>query len=63
MSRYQLQIAEIGNNGQPLRRVQWDFPTLKNLVTFLKKYFPNSQALSIAGDQPCLGFNDVLAIS
>ncbi|MBF2025758.1 MAG: hypothetical protein IGS48_03200 [Oscillatoriales cyanobacterium C42_A2020_001] len=60
--RYQLQISEIGNNGQPQYRAQWDFPTLKNLTAFLKKYFPNSQALAPTGTQE-LAFEKVLAIA
>jgi len=43
--RYQLQISEIAADGQVFYRAQWDFPTLKTVVDFLKKNFPNSQAL------------------
>lgn len=60
--RYQLQISEIGNNGQPQYRAQWDFSTLRNLSAFLKKYFPNSQALTPTGNQE-LAFETVLAIA
>ncbi|EKQ68709.1 hypothetical protein OsccyDRAFT_3256 [Leptolyngbyaceae cyanobacterium JSC-12] len=60
--RYQLQISEVGNNGQPQYRAQWDFPTLRNLLVFLKTYFPNSQALMSAENQS-LAFEQVLAIA
>ncbi len=52
MGRYQLQISEVSWNGQPLYRAQWDFPTLRTLLTFLQRHFPDSQALAIAGHQP-----------
>ncbi len=61
--RYQLQIAEIRNDGQIIYRAQWVFPTLRNLLTFLKKYFPNSQALTMPENQPSLAFDTVLAIA
>ncbi|NJP09317.1 MAG: hypothetical protein HC866_07365 [Leptolyngbyaceae cyanobacterium RU_5_1] len=59
--RYQLQISEVGQDGRSLYRAQWDFPTLKNLLTFLKRYFPNSQALTPT-NQLSLGFDTVLSV-
>lgn len=61
--RYQLQISEISASGQPRYRAQWDFPTLKNLLVFLKKYFPNSQALASSSEHPSLAFEQVLAVA
>jgi hypothetical protein len=60
-SRYQLQISEISHTGQLCYRAQWDFPTLKNLVIFLKQYFPNSQALTAPGNQPT-AFEEILSL-
>lgn len=41
--RYQLQISEVCANGQLQYRAQWNFSTLKQVLAFLAKYFPNSQ--------------------
>lgn len=60
--RYQLQILEVGVNGHLQYRAQWDFATLKTLRTFLKTYFPESQALSSSG-YPSLAFDNVLSIA
>lgn len=60
--RYQLQISEIDSNGCPRFKVQWNFPTLKTLVLFLKKYFPNSQALISNNVQVTLGFDTALSM-
>ena len=60
--RYQLQISEIGSNGCPRCKVQWNFPTLKTLVLFLKKYFPNSEALISNNAQATLGFDTALSM-
>ncbi len=58
--RYQLQILEVGFDGQLQYRAQWDFPTLRTLQTFLRKYFPNSRGLAPMG-QPALSFEMVLS--
>jgi hypothetical protein len=47
--KYQLQICQMGQSGQLVYRAQWRFSTIRNLVRFLQKYFPDSQAL------PCTG--------
>jgi hypothetical protein len=60
--RYQLQICEIDSKGHPRRKVQWNFSTLRNLVVFLKKYFPNSEAFTHNEPQAGLGFDTVLAM-
>jgi len=60
--RYQLQISEIGSNGYPRCKAQWNFSTLRNLVIFLKKYFPNSEALSHNNARAGLGFDTILAM-
>jgi len=60
--RYQLQISEIDRNGCPRCKAQWNFPTLKTLVLFLKKYFPNSEALISNKAQATLGFDTALSI-
>ena len=60
--RYQLQISEIDSNGCPRCKVQWNFPTLKTLVLFLKKYFPNSEALISNNAQATLGFDTALSM-
>lgn len=59
--RYQLQISETKLNGQLQYRAQWDFPTLKSLMVFLNKYFPNSQALN-SFNSPALTFDQVLSV-
>lgn len=60
--RYQLQISEIGSNGYPRCKAQWNFPTLKTLGIFLKKYFPNSEALISNDGQTVLGFDAALSM-
>ncbi|MBM0740505.1 hypothetical protein JOY44_02545 [Phormidium sp. CLA17] len=57
--RYQLQISEIGSNGYARCKAQWNFPTLKTLILFLKKYFPHSEALISNDVQAVLGFDTV----
>lgn len=59
--RYQLQISEVNPNGQLQYRAQWDFPTLRSLMVFLNKYFPNSQALN-SFNSPALTFDQVLSV-
>lgn len=58
--RYQLQISEISSDGQLFYRAQWDFPTLRTVVAFLKKYFPTSQTLMIMENQVS-GFDTILS--
>ena len=60
--RYQLQISEIGSNGHPRCKAQWNFPTLKTLVLFLKKYFPHSEALISNDAHIGLGFDTALSM-
>ena len=60
--RYQLQISEIGSNGHPRCKAQWNFPTLKTLVLFLKKYFPYSEALISNDAHTGLGFDTALSM-
>lgn len=59
--RYQLQISELNQHGQLQYRAQWDFPTLRTLMVFLNKHFPNSQALKSVGS-PSLTFEQVLSV-
>lgn len=61
-AKYQLQISELNNNGQLIYRAQWDFPTLRNLLLFLKKHFPHSQALDTSMSQP-ISFERLVAIA
>ncbi len=49
--RYQLQISELSADGQLFYRAQWDFPTLRTVLAFLKKYFPTSQSMSMMEHQ------------
>jgi hypothetical protein len=58
--RYQLQISEITTDGQVFYRAQWDFPTLRTVLDFLKKNFPNSQALMTLENQGT-AFDTILA--
>ena len=60
--RYQLQISEIGSNGHPRCKAQWNFPTLKTLVLFLKKYFSHSEALISNDAHTGLGFDTALSM-
>ena len=60
--RYQLQISEVGSNGQLRYRAQWDFSTLRQVQAFLNKYFPTSQALPQPG-HPSLTFEQGLSIA
>jgi len=59
--RYQLQISEVSPDGQLQYRAQWDFPTLKTLLVFLNKYFPNSQSLNSVG-QLTWSFEQVVSV-
>lgn len=59
-ARYQLQISEISHDGCPHYRAQWDFLTLRSVLMFLKKYFPNSYALAIPGEERSLSFEKVV---
>ncbi|MDX2244410.1 MAG: hypothetical protein NW224_27360 [Leptolyngbyaceae cyanobacterium bins.302] len=59
--RYQLQILEMSADGEVRYRAQWDFSTLKHVLAFLQKYFPNSQALTSTRQQS-LGFENVLSV-
>lgn len=61
-AKYQLKISEINNYGQLVYRAQWDFPTLKTLLIFLKKHFPHSQALDASINQP-ISFGRLVAIA
>ncbi len=61
--RYQLQISEIDSKGYPRCKAQWNFPTLKTLAIFLKKYFPNSEAVIFNDGQAVLGFDTALAMT
>lgn len=47
-NRYQLQITEIDRYGYPVQRAHWHFQTLRGLLTFLEKHFPESTLLSQA---------------
>jgi hypothetical protein len=60
--RYQLQISEIDSTGCSRCKAQWNFPTLKTLVIFLKKYFPHSEALISNNAQAVLGFDTALSM-
>jgi len=59
--RYQLQISEVCANGQLQYRAQWNFSTLRQVLAFLEKYFPNSQALPYPQTRS-LSFETVLSI-
>lgn len=43
--KYQLYISEIGQQGEIIQRVRWHFRTIKGLLSFLKKHFPDSELL------------------
>lgn len=60
-SRYQLQVFELGEHGQPLHRAQWSFATFRGLLTFLSKHFPDSALLSKAGE-PSIEFRVAQAV-
>lgn len=59
--RYQLQVFELGEYGQPMHRAQWSFETFRGLLNFLGKHFPDSALLSEAGT-PSIEFRVVQAV-
>ncbi len=54
-NRYQLQITELNQYGYPLQRAQWQFQTLRGLLAFLEKHFPNS-TLQNPKEKLCIQF-------
>lgn len=44
LSRYQLRIVAIDQDGQPLHRAEWNFETIRGLLSFLQRHFPDRYA-------------------
>lgn len=43
--KYQLKVAEVIQNGQTVYRASWTFSTLRGLIKFVSKHFPESDLL------------------
>jgi hypothetical protein len=62
IGKYQLQLSEISQHGRLLQRARWNFSTFKGLLTFLRKYFPDSELLSHEVSQ-CIQFQVVKSLA
>ncbi len=45
VGKYQFQIAQINRQGQLVQRARWNFHTIKGLLAFVQKHFPDSDLL------------------
>jgi hypothetical protein len=45
--RYCLQTVALSPTGEPLQQAQWDFTSLRGLLNFLSKHFPDVDATTL----------------
>jgi hypothetical protein len=50
VSKYQLQISEVSQQGHLVQHARWHFQTFRGLSSFLERNFPNSYPLNREDD-------------